>query len=192
MGPNNPDVIVNILEAKNAELAELRAKLAEATERVGKLDRELGNYLDTLHAVVVIGLGLPDPLKGEGPAWGDFKISEAVAKLRAERDDLLATNKTHAAEFAYAQKALDEIAEICGDTPSDPGHVVPAVRSIATQRDSLRGAAELGLVYAKVMRQCLENSNPYTFVGSSDQAEIDGDIKKISDAIAAERKEGGT
>jgi hypothetical protein len=134
MGPNNPDVIVHVLEAKDAELAELRAKLA-AAEAHGKQYRKNWKSLQDL-----TGEGCLDRARYAVKAW-----KEAAEQLAAARE-------REAGLLALVER--------------------------------LRGAAELAECYAKVLRYELESRNPETFPGSEDQAEVDGDLAKIAEALS--------
>lgn len=133
--------------AEQLAAATERAEKAERErEEMAKRNRELRQVVETQVSQIEAACKQAEAAEAERDEWRtkalDVEKHPVVVALVEERDALRAASETHAAEFAYAQKALDEIAEICGDIPPDPGHVVPAVRALVKQNAALRAALE--------------------------------------------------
>jgi hypothetical protein len=115
------------------ELHEVAAiELRETQKRVRELESEIEVRDNSANIVF-------DTLKAALPNRGFHSEMEAAEAAAKELAELRAVNDIHAAEFAYAQKGLDEIAEIFGDIPSDPNHVIAAVKSSLDAREREAG-----------------------------------------------------
>lgn len=111
----------------STELKQSEDELAKAEERIAELEQaleaertvgcllddlqrenaELSNYIhrlmDTLHAIAVKGLGLPDPVEHQEPVW-DGLLSDKVAALRAENAELRAQIREADAQIESMEK----------------------------------------------------------------------------------------
>jgi chromosome segregation ATPase len=185
------------------ELADLRAKLAAATERAEKAElaaQEQRLLTETVRAgMQSLGRTLEDcRLDKHAVEVERDSLKAAVEKLdadlRFQRDDRdhwhreegLKSVKLAEAKFS-AEKAESKLAEAItrAEAAEAERDVAKAERdALAAQNERLRAAAELAECYAKALRRSLEKKNQETFPGSEDQAEVDDDLATIAGALS--------